>query len=115
MGKLTVRNLESLTQADVGKRLTDAHALYGRVKAKGDGVCVMFRWRYRFDDKICDFTCGTWPTRSLKEIRNVCESARQLLAQGKNPNESKRISRLDEKAAQVEALVEARARVERAE
>lgn len=115
MTKLTVRNLESLTQADVGKRLSDEHALYGRVKAKGDGVCVMFRWRYRFDDKLYDFTCGTWPARSLKEIRNACESARRLLEQGQNPNESKRIARLDEKAAQVEALTEAKARVERAE
>jgi hypothetical protein len=52
MTKLTVRNLESLTQADVGKRLSDEHALYGRVKAKGDGVCVMFRWRYRFDEQV---------------------------------------------------------------
>jgi integrase len=115
MSKLTVRNLESLTQADIGKRLSGEHALYGRVKAKGDGVCVMFRWRYRFDGKVCDFTCGTWPAKSLKEIRNACESARRLLEQGKNPNESKRIARLDEKAAQVEALAEAKARVERAE
>lgn len=115
MAKLTVKKLESLTVADVGTRLTDDHSLYGVVKGKGEGACVMFRWRYRFDGKLRDYTCGTWPTKSLKEIRDVHESARQLLAQGKDPNEDKRISRLDEKAAQAEALAEAKARIEQAE
>jgi integrase len=115
MAKLTVKKLESLTPADIGVRLPDEHSLYGVVKAKGDGVCVMFRWRYRFDGKLRDYTCGTWPTKSLKEIRDTHENARQLLAQGKDPNEDKRITRLDEKAAQAEALAQAKTRIEQAE
>jgi integrase len=115
MAKLTVKKLESLATADIGVRLPDEHALYGLVKAKGGGVCVMFRWRYRFNGKLHDYTCGTWPTKSLKEIRDAHEAGRQLLAQGKDPNEHKRITRLDEKAAQAEALARAKARIEQAE
>lgn len=115
MAKLTVKKLESLTPADIGARLPDEHSLYGVVKAKGDGVCVMFRWRYRYGGKLHDHTCGTWPTKSLKEIREAHESARQLVAQGKDPNEDKRIVRLDGKAAQAEALAQAKARIEQAE
>lgn len=115
MAKLTVKKLESLTPADIGARLSDEHALYGVVKAKGDGVCVMFRWRYRFGGKLRDYTCGTWPSKSLKEIRDAQESARQLVALGKDPNEDKRIVRLDGKASQAEALAQAKARIEQAE
>lgn len=115
MAKLTVKKLESLTPADIGKRLTDEHSLYGVIKAKGNSVAVMFRWRYRFSGKLRDYSCGTWPTKSLKEIRDAHENARQLLAQGKDPNEDKRIVRLDEKAAQAEAVAQAQSRITQAE
>lgn len=115
MAKLTVKKLESLTPADIGKRLPDQHSLYGLIKAKGDGIGVMFRWRYRFDGKLRDYTCGTWPTKSLKEIRDTHETARQLVAQGKDPNEDKRIVRLDGKAAQAEAVAQANTRIAQAE
>ena len=58
----------------------------------------MFRWRYRFDGKLRDYTCGAWPTKSLQEIRDTHEAARQLVTQGRDPNEDKRIARLDGKA-----------------
>ncbi len=115
MAILTVKKLESLSPADIGARLPDEHSLYGLVKAKGDGVCVMFRWRYRFGGKLRDYTCGTWPTKSLKEIREAREVARQLLAEGKDPNEDKHLNRLGMKAAQAEALAQARVRIEQAE
>jgi hypothetical protein len=115
MGKLTVKKLESLTSTDIGKRVADDRSLYGVVKAKGDGIAVLFRWRYRFDGKLRDYTCGTWPTKSLREIREAHESARQILGQGKDPNEDKRIVRLDEKASQVEAVAQATARIAQAE
>ena len=63
MAKITVKELEALTPADTGRRLSDEHSLYGLVKPKAGGVAVLFRWRYRFDGKLRDYTCGTWPTR----------------------------------------------------
>jgi integrase len=111
MGKLTVKKLESLTPDEIGVRLSDEHSLYGVVKAKDSGVCVMFRWRYRFDGHLRDFTCGTWPTKSLKEIRDTHEAARQVLSQGKDPIEEKRLRILGKKASQVEAVAQAKHRI----
>ena len=111
MTKLTVKELERLTPADVGKRLTDEHSLYGVTKSKEEGISVLFRWRYRFDGKLRDYTCGTWPAKSLKQIRDARDDARQLLAQGKDPNEAKRIEQLTGKAEQAEAAAEAEARI----
>ena len=111
MAKLTVKELESLTVADIGRRLTDEHSMYGVVKSKRSGIAVLFRWRYRLDEKFGDFTCGTWPSKSLKEVREAREHARQLVIQGKNPNEAKRIDRLTKKAGQAEAVAKAQARI----
>ena len=112
---LTVLFLDSLGPDDIGKRIKDKHSLYGVVKAKGDGVSVLFRWRYRCNGKFQDFTCGTWPNKSLSQIRKTCEGARFSLAQGKDPNEGKRIERLQEKANQAEAIAQANARIVQAE
>jgi integrase len=111
MAKLTVKELEHLNAKDIGKRLTDEHSLFGLVKPKGDGISVLFRWRYRLDGKLHDHTCGTWPTKSLKEIREAREIAKQQVTQGKDPNESKKIGRLQEKATQIEAAAEAQAKI----
>ena len=111
MTMLSVKELERLKSADAGKRLTDEHSLYGVVKSKGVGVAVIFRWRYRFEGKLRDFTCGTWPTKSLKEIRETRTNARHLLTQGKDPNEAKRIGQLAGKADQAKAVADALSRI----
>ena len=77
MAKLTVKKLESLTPADIGVRLPDERSLYGVVKSKGNGICVMFRWRYRHNGKLHDFSCGTWPNKSLKDIREAHDNAQE--------------------------------------
>lgn len=112
MARITVKKLESLKGSDIGTRLSDEHALYGLVKARESGVAVLFRWRYRFDGKLRDFNCGTWPTVSLADIRQNQEAARQILAQGQDPNTAKRISRLSEVAAQAEALAAEQTRLD---
>ncbi len=111
MAKLTVKKLVSLTAVDIGARLADENSLYGLVKRSGEGVTVMFRWRYRFDGKLNDYTCGTWPSKSLKEIRDRCDIARRLLAAGKDPNKEKQIAQLDKKAEQAEAVAKAKSRI----
>ena len=115
MPVLTVKKLESLTKVDAGNRLADTHSMYGLVKATEQDVTVMFRWRFRFGGKLHDFACGTWPKKSLKEIRDRCDFARQLLSLGKNPNEEKRITQLGKKAAQAEAVAQAQSRIAHAE
>jgi len=66
---------------------------------------------YRFDGKLHDYTFDTWPSKPLKEIRESRDNDRQLLSQGKDPNEAKRIDQLTGKAEQAEAVAVAVARI----
>jgi integrase len=115
MAKLTVKQLEALTEQDVGKRISDEQSLYGTVKARSDGVSVLFRWRYRIEGAHKDFTCGTWPKKSLAKIRDKRDDAHKLLKKGKDPSEEKRIDGLKSKADQAEDLNKEKMRLSEAE
>jgi integrase len=112
MAKISVKKLESLTPSDTGTRIPDDHSLYGLVKARGTEVSVLFRWRYRFEGKHYDFTCGTWPSKSLKEIRDTHDDARQLLRSGRNPVTEKHIDKLNTRASQMQEFADQAARIE---
>ena len=91
---LTNKQLESLTAANVGKRLTDRSSLFGIVRANADGTAsVPFTYRYRFDGKLRDIRCGTWPEKSLKEIRQERDDARALLSERKDPGLVRRLAK----------------------
>ena len=47
MSKLTVRQLESLSQKDIGRKLFDTNGLYGRVRKQKTGIVVTFEYRYK--------------------------------------------------------------------
>lgn len=115
MAKLTVLDLKALTEKDIGSRISDEGSLYGSVKARSDGVSVLFRWRYRFGGKSKDFTCGTWPKDSLADIRAERDRARRILDDDKDPGEEKRIARLQAQADQAEAVSVEQTRILEAE
>ncbi|MBS3916997.1 MAG: tyrosine-type recombinase/integrase [Sulfuritalea sp.] len=112
---IAIKTLESLTPADIGRRIPDEHSLYGLVKPRAGGVAVLFRWRYRIEGKLRDYTCGTWPARGLPAIRRARKEAEALLAEGKDPNEARRNRKLSGKAEQAEAAAQAKARIAEAE
>jgi integrase len=91
---LTQKQLESLTEADEGRRLTDKDGLYGIVRTGKSGVSVLFRWRFRHDGKFQDFNCGTWPRDKLSAIRDRRREAESVLKAGANPNNQKKLSKL---------------------
>ncbi len=101
---LTVKELEALTEVDKGKRLRDGNNLIGTVRVTSKGISVLFRWRYRFDGKIKDYTCGTWPNESLKSIRDRRSKAEAILREGKDPGQDRVIARTSKKAEQAEIL-----------
>jgi hypothetical protein len=91
---LTQKQLESLTEADDGRRLTDKDGLYGNVRTGKRGVSVLFRWRFRHDGKFQDFNCGTWPRDKLSAIRDKRREAEAVLKTGANPSKQKKLSKL---------------------
>ncbi len=104
MPKLTTKELEALAIEDAGKRLRDGESLIGTVRTTSKGITVLFRWRYRFDGKTKDFTCGTWPTDSLKSIRENRAKAALTVVNGKDPGHDKAISKTEKRADQAQKL-----------
>lgn len=109
MATLTAVQLKALKPSDEGKRLADGGSLYGivrvsKVKSDAPKVSVLFRWRYRHDGKLQDYSCGTWPAVSLAEIRKARDEAQRLLATGVNPNDAKRQQRLTDIVTQKQQL-----------
>jgi integrase len=108
MAKLTQRALEAVRAEQTGVILREEGNLFGRVRAKSDGkVAVSFYYRYRFDGKSRDFSCGTWPTDSLASIRATRDAARLKVAAGIDPAAEKKIvrhERQEETAAKLAAM-----------
>lgn len=96
MAKLTQRALEAVSASQSGAVLRDEGGLFGKVRAKADGaVGISFYYRYRFDGKFKDMSCGTWPGDSLASIRARRDDARAKVADGLNPAIEKKLARHD--------------------
>lgn len=117
MGKktsnITVKALEALTQDRHGERLSLGESLYGKVRAGKDGaVSVYVDWRYKFAGKLRTLPIGTWPSTSLKALRDRRDELHTELRSGIDPAERQRIDRLTAQADLSEAKANQHARLE---
>lgn len=110
MAKLTQRTLEAIRPDQAGQTVRDEGGLLGRVRVKSDGtVTISFYYRFRFDGKSKDYSCGTWPADSLSTIRSARDGARRKVADGIDPGAEKKVVRHEQqevmaaKLAQIEA------------
>lgn len=105
---LTVKQLESLSATDKGRKLSDGGSVWGLVKVAKDGsLSVAFYWRFGFGvaNKREDFYCGTWRKGvSMTTIRKERDNAAAILASGKNPNEERKLTKERAAVAQQEEL-----------
>ena len=74
-------------------KLSDGNGLFLLVQPSGS---KLWRVRYRFAGKDRKLSIGRYPEVSLKEARRRRDDAFQLLANGLNPQEQKRVKREDE-------------------
>ena len=110
MAKLTQRTLEAIRVDQAGETVRDEGGLLGRVRVKSGGsVTISFYYRFRFEGKSKDYSCGTWPADSLSAIRSVRDDARRKVAAGIDPGAEKKVVRHEQqevmaaKLAQIEA------------
>lgn len=107
MPKLQPKQLEAQRAGDNGKTLRDDGGLFGRVRAKANGtVSISFYYRYRFDGKLKDYACGTWPRESLSKIRTTRDAAKLLVKQHIDPSSHQKIAKQDAKDAVTARLAE---------
>jgi integrase len=99
------KELESVLKQSTVLRVKEQGGLYGVVRRGKDGTpSVMFRWRFRHDNKLLDFTAGTWPGDSLKSIRETHELAIAMHKAGKNPNVERSLQKKAAATSQTEQL-----------
>jgi len=74
MAIITVRELQALTIADNGKRISLGESMYGVVRVAADGVVSVYVvWRYKVGAKVRQIPVGTWKDKgglSLKALRD---------------------------------------------
>lgn len=99
MAKITIKELESLTANDAGRILREDGNLAGRISLRKDGVSVSFFYRYRWGDQNKEYACGSWPRKSLTDIRKARNQARALIDEQINPNEHKKTAKAQAYAA----------------
>lgn len=111
MAKLTQRTLEAIRPDQAGTTVREEGGLFGRVRVKSDGsVTVSFYYRYRFDGKLKDYSCGTWPADGLAAIRASRDTARTKVADGIDPGADKKVARYEKQEAVAAKLAEIEAK-----
>lgn len=99
------KELEAVLKNPDIKRVSEAGGLYGVIKRTKDGTpSALFRWRFRHAGKLCDFTAGTWPGDSLKDIRDAHEWAQEQHKQGLNPTTARNQAKTEATHAQAEKV-----------
>ena len=108
MAIVTVRELQALTPAQNGQRVSMGHSMYGSVRIDREGiVSVYVVWRYKFAGKLRQIALGTWKEKngqSLKALREERNALAVILKAGADPIEVRAAGRLKFQADQLQAL-----------
>jgi len=107
MTKITQKTLEAIRAEQSGTTIRDEGNLFGRIRAKADGtVTISFYYRFRWNEKLKDLSCGTWPSDSLAKIRAKRDAAKLSVAQGIDPGAQKKVSKHEAQEAITSGLAE---------
>jgi integrase len=90
---LTDAEIRKIKPLDKIKKYSDAHGLYLEVSPSGKKY---WRMKYRFNGKENRFSIGNYPLVSLATARVKRDEARRLLADGIDPNQTKKIKQQDD-------------------
>ena len=89
--KLTGTKVAEAKPADRERKLSDGGGLYLLVKPNGTKA---WRYKYRFNGRELTLALGVYPEVSLKLARQRHQAAREMLANGIDPNQDKRDRKL---------------------
>ena len=83
---LTDPQIRRIKPADRAQKLSDGDGLYLRVEPSGGRY---WRFNYRFNGKQKTLALGVYPDVSLAKARAKLREARETLAEGVDPSDSK--------------------------
>jgi len=107
MTKLTVKQLEALTATDDGRTLREDNGLVAKVRAGVRGVTVLFRYEFKLDGVKRDYRLGSWPKKTLAQIRAKRDEAKASVAKGIDPTAAQKAARIEAQAAIASTIAEA--------
>lgn len=107
MAKLTAKQLEALTAADDGKTLREDGGLTAKVRAGVRGVTVLFRYEFKLDGAKRDHRLGSWPKKSLAQIRAERDELKSTVTKGINPTAARKAAKIQAQAAVAATIAEA--------
>lgn len=107
MAKLTIKQLEAFTSEDHGKVFREDGGLVAEVRAGVRGVTVQFSYEFKLDGSRTRKRLGSWPKKSLAQIRSERDEARALVTKGLHPTLAAKAARIEAQAAIVATIAEA--------
>lgn len=99
MAKLTAKQLEALSPSDDGKIMREDGGLVARVRAGVRGVTVLFRYEYKLEGVKRDQSLGSWPKKSLAQIRAERDEVKAITSKGVDPSAARKAAKIEAKAA----------------
>lgn len=107
MAKLTIKQLEALTADNHGDVFREDGGLVAEVRAGVRGVTVQFSYEFKLDGKRTRKRLGSWPKKSLAQIRIERDEAKANAAKGVHPTLAAKASKIEAKAAIAATIAEA--------
>lgn len=107
MAKLTAKQLEALTSTDDGKTLREDGGLVAKVRAGVRGVTILFRYEFKLDGTKRDHRLGSWPKKSLAQIRAERDEVRATVTKGIDPTSARKAAKIEAQAAIAATIAEA--------
>lgn len=107
MAVITVKELQALSAADEGRRISMGNSLYGTVRVGAAGaISIYVVWRFRSNGKVRQIAVGTWKDKgglTLQAIRAKRIELAAELKSGSDPIERKATDKLQVEVDKVEA------------
>ncbi|MDH4842223.1 DUF4102 domain-containing protein [Pseudomonas sp. BN505] len=107
MAKITAKQLEALSPADDGKTLREEGGLTAKVRAGVRGVTALFRYEFKMGGVKRDQRLGSWPKKSLAQIRAERDEVKASVNKGIEPATARKAAKIEAQAAIAATIAEA--------
>jgi integrase len=107
VAKLTIKQLEAFTAEDHGKVFREDGGLVAEVRSGIRGITVQFSYEFKLDGSRTRKRLGSWPKKSLAQIRSERDEARTLVTKGLHPTLAAKAARIEAQAAIATTIAEA--------
>jgi integrase len=107
LAKITAKQLEALTPADDGKTLREEGGLTAKVRAGVRGVTALFRYEFKMGGAKRDHRLGSWPKKTLAQIRAERDEVRASVTKGIEPAAARKAAKIEAQAAVAATIAEA--------